>query len=402
MTNDNEKDSKKVNLKDINKQSSNWFMTINAHQNTQMHLPTITTEQIIDAFRNIDSRADFVFQLERGNNKSDQNPDGYMHYQATIFLPRSHAMRRQTLFNELQKNGLMDVHLEIVRKDKAAQRYCSKSKTRFAGPWWSSESFENGIKDRHSVSQQGERSDRTLIKMALDAGRKPSEIMLDDELSLLMSIGNQHYMYSYFEALMKNKFGRHDRDNIRVIYITGDSNAGKSYWVRHHYSYDELYIADARDKNSFDKYQYQPVVLLDEFRSQIEYSTFFELIDRYVTQVPCRYHNKYAGFTTLYIVSKWELRRQYQSVLVSYSDRMQLYRRIHEVWRMNNDHTITKLGSGMDALNREFGKIKPSEPDDSDGLDNQNDIDNKSISPSGIMFPDADLDDSHGFYVLNH
>lgn len=61
-------------------------------------------------------------------------------------------------------------------------------------------------------------------------------------------------MYSYFEALMKNKFGRHDRDNIRVIYITGDSNAGKSYWVRHHYSYDELYIADARDKNSFDKY----------------------------------------------------------------------------------------------------------------------------------------------------
>ena len=64
----------------------------------------------------------------------------------------------------------------------------------------------------------------------------------------------------------------------------------------------------------FDNYKGQDVILFDEFRSQLPLSAILGYLDGYPVELPCRYTNKIACFTKVFIVTNIPLEQQYPNV----------------------------------------------------------------------------------------
>lgn len=79
------------------------------------------------------------------------------------------------------------------------------------------------------------------------------------------------------------------------------------------YSYSGVYrVTDY--KHPFDSYLGEDVLLLDEFRGGIKIADILNLLDGYPLNLPCRYTNRVACYTKVYIVSNICISRQYSDV----------------------------------------------------------------------------------------
>lgn len=311
-----------VNLKEINRQSRNFFFTINAHVGEEN---PVSQQMIKDAFAALDADASWVFQMEMGEKT------GYEHYQCTIFL--NNPRRRKDVFRVLREHGIVDADIEVVRKKDGASRYCSKSDTRIAGPWWSSESFKTSVVGKGS-SGQGRRSDITALRRAIHEGQSPDDILLDDRLSPLMASASvMRYVDRLFIAVNAQRWSREQRD-IKVHYIWGDTGSGKTRYVYENYQPSEIYVAHMGARDAFSNYKFQKVLVLDEFRGQTPLSNLLQMLDRYPYEVDRRYENTWAAWDEVYILSNWAFDAQYTTS--PECDRDALERRIDDVWHFSD------------------------------------------------------------------
>lgn len=77
------------------------------------------------------------------------------------------------------------------------------------------------------------------------------------------------------------------------------------------------------------------MILFEEFRDSIPYTEMLSYLDIYPVQLPCRYANKWACYTKVYIVSNVPLERQYLDIQYDVADSIEAFRRrIHRVWEM--------------------------------------------------------------------
>ena len=82
----------------------------------------------------------------------------------------------------------------------------------------------------------------------------------------------------------------------------------------------------------FDAYSGQDVILFDEFRSSLLLADMLKYLDGYPLELPCRYLNKYACFTKVYIISNIPLAKQYTvAQMDNYETWLAFVRRIHTV-----------------------------------------------------------------------
>lgn len=342
------------NINNVNKRFRGFFFTLDAHE--QDGLPSISADAIMAVLNNQDSVENYVFQLERGKQSTDNNENGFLHYQGCIILSRNNPRRLRDVHKWFDDASLDWIHIEGQRKNEMAMaHYCSKVDTRIAGPWWSSDDFKHEVSRKPTVSQQGQRSDLKSLSDALDDGLTPDDIMRDPSLSLLMNTTGMKYVDRKYALMMRDKYSMHDRDNIKVHYLFGQSQSGKSRYVHSLYSYQEMYTADFNNRDPFYSYDYQPVLLMDEFRSQCDFSALLRMIDRYVYEISRRYENKFAAWTDVWIVSNWSLQMQY-GMLHEYDERKPLYRRINDVYRLDCNKPLVRLGSGLQVLDNEFGR----------------------------------------------
>lgn len=303
-----------------------WFLTINAHEEDSV--PTISADQISSAFREIDPNSDFVFQLERGESGGDQ---GYLHYQGCLLLSREKPRRRRDVVAVLKKNGILDAHLEKVKRIGAAEAYCSKSKTRQAGPWWSSENFHDSSVRKAAANGSGAVGDRMILADAVDDGMDPDSIALDPTLRLLLTPSNKSFVETIWAAKQGEKWSHQDRDVV-VTFIWGPTGVGKTRSVREQIPADDLYSADLGTRDPFGLYRFQPCLLLDEFRDSIPISQLLQLLDRYPYQIDRRYSNLWAAWSRVFICSNWSPAALYRDS--PESDRAALRRRITTITHM--------------------------------------------------------------------
>lgn len=314
------------NLKTVNELVRNWFLTINAHEKDGV--PSISVSQIEDAFREVDSDADFVFQLERGSEGGDQ---GYLHFQATLLLSRGRPRRRKDVVRVLKSHGIPDAHLEKVRRVGAAEKYCSKDESRQAGPWWSSEHFREVSVRKSKASGSGAVGDRMLLADAVDSGMTPQEIALDDRLRLLLTSANISFVEKIWTAQKAKKWSSEQRE-VEVTYIWGETGVGKTRSVREAVPPEKLYSAVLSGRDPFGKYAFEPVLLLDEFRGDYPLPELLQLLDRYPVQLDRRYENSWAAWTKVFICSNWPIEGLYRDAPAA--DRAALRRRISKVIHM--------------------------------------------------------------------
>lgn len=181
--------------------------------------------------------------------------------------------------------------------------------------------------------KQGKRTDIEDIFEMIKDGYSPLEIM--EKHPQFMNRPNAYnFVRSEQMKAASNKWR-----NVFVTYIYGDTGAGKNTYVTEACGGYEGYYRVTDYQHPFDSYDGQETIMFDEFRSSLPISDMLCYLDGHPIELPCRYHNKTALWTNVYIVSNIPLKSQYLCADVDRQTLKALERRIHKVlhFRINSD-----------------------------------------------------------------
>lgn len=117
------------------------------------------------------------------------------------------------------------------------------------------------------------------------------------------------------QTLLEERYSNQWRD-LEVTYLWGKTGVGKTRSIMEKHGYSRVYRVTNYD-HPFDDYKGQDVILFEEFRSSLPIQDMLKYLDGYPLMLPCRYSNKAACFTKVYLVSNIPLSAQYPNVQVS-------------------------------------------------------------------------------------
>jgi len=125
---------------------------------------------------------------------------------------------------------------------------------------------------------------------------------------------------------------------LDVTYISGATGSGKTRSVMEKYGYPNVYRI-TNYEHPFDGYKGQDVIVFEEFRSSLRIGDMLSFLDGYPLMLPCRYADKAACYSRVYILSNIPLTEQYPQVQLSEPKTWEAFkRRIHHI-----EETATKL-----------------------------------------------------------
>lgn len=127
---------------------------------------------------------------------------------------------------------------------------------------------------------------------------------------------------------------------LEVTYLWGDTAAGKTRSVMEQYGYSAVYrVTDY--SHPFDGYKGQDVIIFEEFRSSLSIGDMLNYLDGYPLELPCRYANKVACYTKVFLISNIPLEQQYRNVQVDNPETWSAFRRrIKDVRHMTKDFAL--------------------------------------------------------------
>lgn len=177
--------------------------------------------------------------------------------------------------------------------------------------------------------EQGKRSDLDTFAEAVRSGKKDWELADQFPKQYLLHSSRIHALRSAVKPTL--------RDPPKVTVIWGDTGLGKTYQAYSTYPIEDIFKIEGKYE-WFNGYQQQPVVIFDEFRSQIQISYLLQLLDRYPMDVPVK-----GSFTPwkpvhIYITSNINPDLWYPNV--SPASKAALKRRITEVIHMTDPNVV--------------------------------------------------------------
>lgn len=219
-------------------------------------------------------------------------------------------------------------HFEMARGTSAENRdYITKS-----GKWEKTKKSETSVPDTFEefgempVERQGRRNDIDDLYSMIKDGYSDYQILevMPESLLNLEKLDRVRQVLRYEE--FKNTFRQ-----IDVTYMHGTTGTGKTRSVMEKYGFENVFrVTDY--SHPFDGYKGQDVVIFEEFRSGFSFSDMLNYLDGYPLELPCRYANKYACYTKVYIISNVPLSQQYPGVQTDSPDSwMAFIRRIKNV-----------------------------------------------------------------------
>lgn len=229
-------------------------------------------------------------------------------YHTHIFLAAANAVRFSTI-----KKNFEGGHFEMCQGSAAQNRdYVFKE-----GKWRNSEKGTTNLSDTHiewgelPVERQGKRNDLDDLYDMIQSGFDVPTI-LDINPQYILQIDKLERARSMF---LHSKY-KDDKRDVSVTYIYGRTGTGKTRSVMDAYGYSNVYrVTDYA--HPFDSYDCEDVIIFEEFRSSLPLGCMLNYLDIYPIKLPARYANKQACFTKIFIISNWELERQYQELQVT-------------------------------------------------------------------------------------
>lgn len=199
-------------------------------------------------------------------------------------------------FSSLKKK-VPDAHIEPRKgSKKQAFDYCSKQDTRIAGP------FFHGIDAPGDEVKSGQRMDLNVISDALLSGMSVDDMLVNPEFSPRLA-RCMNWARSIEQAVMAKNYEVYKGNDrqVAVHYIWGEPGIGKTYLVKHMTG-----VFEPTYEGKWDGYTGQDVVLFDEFSGQIPLYQMNRYLEGYRdTRLPARYHDTFACYHTVYIVSNY-------------------------------------------------------------------------------------------------
>ena len=290
-------------------QSRKWLITINNPIEKGY-----THELIESVLSKMKSVIYYCFSDETGH-------EGTFH--THIFICSKSGIRFSTLLNNF-KGG----HFDIARGTCSENRdYVFKE-----GKWFDSEKSETNHRDTHvehgemPIERPGARNDLADLYDMISNGMNDFDIITENPSYML----HLDKIERVRQTIRENKFQSTWRD-LSVSYIYGSTGSGKTRSVMDEYGYKNVYrVTDYL--HPFDFYDGEDVIIFEEFRSSIRIGDMLNYLDGYPVKLPCRYLNREACFTKVYIISNIDLREQYKNVQeFEYETWCAFLRRIHMV-----------------------------------------------------------------------
>lgn len=312
-----EENEREVNAEKKNSRCRCWVGTWNNPKMTddefKEHLLTLYNGEILQYA---------IFQREKGEKK------GTIHFQFFV------NFKNPQYFKKVKTTFLpQGCHFApMISTANRCRDYCSKVDTRVSGP------FEIG-----EFEEERQRTDLSKAIKMIDEG-VPFEIVskIFPSQSFIYERQLKSRERMYLQESQRNIFRK-----LNVTYIYGIAGSGKTRYVMEKYGYDKVYRVKFYDSRAFDAYNNEKIILFDEFRSSFKISDMLNYLDGYPLELPCRYNDKVASYTEVFIISNIPLSKQYENIQESENETYNAFlRRIHNVIRFDEYGMHTEKQSG--------------------------------------------------------
>lgn len=295
-----------------------------------------THKHILDVFRNNFKTLVYICM-------ADEQGSMYHTHIFVVFASRVRFSMVKRYFEEahIEKcKGTVSDNVNYVKKTGKWENDESKQEKKIEGTF-----EEYGTQPPDS---KGKRSDMSeLYQMVLD-NMTNAEILAQNQ-DYILQIDKIDKVRT---TILTEKYKETVRLELEVIYISGATGTGKTRGVLENNGYANVYrVTDYL--HPFDGYNCQSVICFDEFRSSLKLKEMLLYCDIYPIELPCRFSNKFACYNKIYIVSNWELEKQYSELQINDKESWQAFlRRIHKVIVYEKDGKKTEYQSVKDYLER--------------------------------------------------
>lgn len=219
-------------------------------------------------------------------------------------------------------------HFEIAKGSALQNReYVSKS-----GKWEKDKKSETCVDGTFEewgempVERQGARNDLADVYSMVKDGLSNYEI-LEQMPDVMFNLDKLDIVRQTIRDVQFSEIWR----DLEVTYVYGLTGTGKTRDIMETYGYKNVYrVTDY--KHPFDQYGGQDVIMFEEFRSSLALGDMLKYLDGYPLVLPCRYSNRQACFTKVYICTNIPLENQFPTIQrEAPEDFMALLRRIHTI-----------------------------------------------------------------------
>jgi len=322
-------------------QSRKWLLTFN---NPAEH--DYTHEKIIEAIESIASVAYWCMCDEVGSEGTYhthlyiafQNPK--MHTVLANVFPGAH--RDQAYGTSQQNRDYVAKDGEKFNKQPdGSYDYTDGDGKKHTGTNYGDTFQEWGELPRE---HQGKSRDVERIYSILKDGASNIEIV-DAVPSAMLNLEKVERTRS---MLRDSEFASSWRD-LQVTYIFGKTGSGKTRSVMDKYGYTNCYrVTDYH--HPFDTYDGQDVIIFEEFRGGLKHGDMLNYLDGYPLLLPCRYFNRQACYTKVFIITNIAPDEQYLNV--DQASRNAFYRRIHKVLHYDETGAVIEYDGVRAYMNR--------------------------------------------------
>lgn len=241
--------------------------------------------------------------------------------------PHTHAFvifENPKSFKTIQRalNGV--AHIEVCRGSNTQNReYIMKG-----GKWLDSDKKDTVLEgtfeevgelpeDRRieSITPRKEAEIFDLIESLLDEGNSPKAIL-----------ARGAFMHKYRHVIRSAYYAKRLAEtppyrNVNVVFHTGPSGSGKSHeYVKlvEEFGADNVYLLTDYANGAtggFDGYNGEPILFMEEFKGNIPFSLFLQLLDGYPVDIHSRYSNCRALWNTVIIASIYGIEELYRNMV---------------------------------------------------------------------------------------
>ena len=232
-------------------------------------------------------------------------------YHTHLFIFRQNTMRFSMI-----KNKFPSAHIDYCRGTTQENRDYIRKDGKYKGTDKEETNLHNTFEECGECprEEQGKRNDLTELYGMIKDGLSNYEILENNPgyMLKLEKIENCRQMLRQEEY--KNKFRE-----LEVEYWFGKTGQGKTRTVMERYGYENVYrVTDYA--HPFDTYKGQDIIVFEEFRSSLKIQDMLNYLDGYPLDLPCRYNNKTACYTKVYILSNLSLKEQYVDIQRNYEE----------------------------------------------------------------------------------
>lgn len=227
-------------------------------------------------------------------------------YHIHIFVLTSSPIR----FSTLQKAFCGEAHIESCYGTPESNRNYVAKEGKWAATAKAETRVDGTFEEHGSIPANTRLSKNGLLQYVyslVEAGMSNYEILqiLPESMIYLEKMDQ-------VRLLLKSEKYANEFRQMNVIYIFGPTGVGKTRYVMDKYGYTNVYrISDY--SHPYDEYKGQDVVMFDEYASGLKIQDMLQWLDGYPVDLPARYHQKQACFTTCYVVSNLDPIEQYPS-----------------------------------------------------------------------------------------